>query len=764
MFRFGLKQKVYLLILLSFVLLTVLFIAIYIPFQNRISSATLERNTLLVRTLIERDKDDIANNIFDSSLRATQMRLKDMMTVGGVSNISVHDDKGDIIAREGLLEDSSQLLLSESVLGAGGIAVDVVHWDEHTMLRYIYEIKAVGERMGFVQVYYLLDDMVRQKQQSFIFFFFFLTSTLVALGFVVNYVMGRTVIRPIITLRDLMQKIQAGDFNQRMDVDRVDEIGDLASTFNDMANDLHASYSEIERKGEQIRSMRTYLKNIIDAMSSMVISVDQNRNITELNQAAVEYMNLQEVTALGCNICDFIPQFKQFRSQVDSVIHGGVPAELYRQKLTEAGEEQFNIFIYPLSDGVVGAVVRIDDVSELHKKDEQLKQAQKMETIGTLAGGIAHDFNNILAGIVGTASLLKYAISSNRLDKGMLVERVDTIEKSASRAAELVNQLLLLSSKQRVTLQVMDLNESLHHVVNIAHNSFDKSIEINVQYTIDTAMISADPAQIEQILLNFCVNASHAMTSMRSEHSSWGGLLTIAVDIFEADELFSKYNSDARQGEYWCVSIQDTGVGMSSAVLEKIFDPFFTTKDHGSGTGLGLSVAYSIIRQHGGFVEVRSVPGKGTNFELYLPAVETGEELSVTPASDDVQIVYGSGTILIIDDEEIVRSIAKTILEEAGYTVLLAVNGEEGVRIYRENQQEIAGVLLDLVMPKMQGHEVFENIKVLNPEVKVLMASGFVNDERAQEALTMGVKGFIQKPYSLEGLSSAVAKLLHSWS
>ena len=509
MLRFGLKQKVYLLILLSFVLLTIVFSAIYIPFQNRISSATLERNTLLVRTLIERDKNDIANNIFDSSHKAIQMRLEDMMAVGGVSNISVHDDEGKIIAREGVFADFGQLLLSESVLRAGGIAVDVVHLNSHTMLRYIYEIKVVGERMGFVQVYYLLDDMVRQKQQSFFFFFFFLIMALMALGGAVTYGMSRTVIRPIITLRDLMQKIMLGDFNQRMDIDRKDEIGDLASTFNSMANDLHASYSEIERKSEQIRSMRTYLKNIIDAMSSMVISVDQDRNITELNQAAVDYMDLQESKAVGRSICEFIPFFKQLLPQVDNVIRNGVPAELYRQKLTETDNEQFNIFIYPLSDGAVGAVVRIDDMSELYKMDEQLKQAQKMETIGTLAGGIAHDFNNILAGIVGTSSLLKYEMVSDKLNKDILMERVETIEKSAGRASELVNQLLVLSSKQKTALQEMDLNESLRHVVNIAHNSFDKSIEITAQYASGSAMINADPAPIEQVLLNFFVNASH---------------------------------------------------------------------------------------------------------------------------------------------------------------------------------------------------------------------------------------------------------------
>ena len=763
MLKIGLRQKVNYLLLLSFVLVSILFTFVYVPFQNRISANILDRSTLLVRTLIERDKDGIANNILDSSKRAIQLRAEEMMQVTGMASISVHDGTGAVLVQDGMLPKIGQLSLPGPILSSGGEAVDVVRKQTHTLLRYIYELKVVGERIGFLQVHYFLDDMVYQKRQSLFFFFCLLLSILFAFGLVLNYVMGRAIIRPVITLRDLMGKVQEGEFSHRMNENRNDEFGDLATSYNAMVIDLEQSYAEVEKKSAQIRSMRTYLKNIIDSMSSMVISVDENRVITEVNQAAVEYMAAGEGAdkIAGGNICDFIPFFVQYLPDVREVISGGQPLELYHQQLTRDTDERFNIAIYPLFDPARGAVVRIDDVTELYRKDEQLKQAQKMETIGTLAGGIAHDFNNILAGIVGTASLLKHSMASDQMDPAMILERVDTIEKSAGRAAELVNQLLLLASKQQMSLKRIDLNDSVRHIVTIAKNSFDKSIDVQVHYAAAPAIIHADASQVEQILLNLCVNGSHAMTIMHDEHTSWGGVLAIEVEAVGGDKAFSSKHRDADHDAYWCVTVRDSGVGMGASVLDKLFDPFFTTKEHGSGTGLGLSVAYSILRQHGGFIDVSSQPGKGSCFKLYFPSAGGDEPAPVERVSPAAaRLTQGSGTILIIDDEELVRTTATIILEEAGYQVKIAENGEEGLELYRTHMDEIDGVLLDLLMPKMQGHEVFVNLKQLNPEVRVLMASGFVSDERAQEALTMGVKGFIQKPFTLEGLSQAVARLL----
>jgi len=762
MFSLGLKQKVLITILGIFILFSLLFTAIFIPFQNKLSDNILNRNKLLIRTLIERDKDPIANEIFDHSSKAIEIRLKDMLRVDGVLLISVHDRKGHVIALEGPVTTPEELTVPGNVLSNGGIETNIIQWQDHTVLQYFYEIKAIGERMGFIQVYFLLDDMVRYKHYSSIFLMVFLAIVLLTLGSAGNYLLSRMVTQPIITLRDLMLKIQAGDFKQRMDIQRTDEIGELASSFNQMVNNLDASYSEIEQKTDQIQSMRRYLKNIIDSMSSMVISVDQNTKITALNQAALDFMDRKEHQCVGENICTFIPLFEQYRSNVQNVIRIGQPLELYQQKLAENLEKQYSIFISPLTDDARGAVIRIDDVSELHEKNEQLKQAQKMETIGTLAGGIAHDFNNILSGIVGTSSLLKYAMESNKLDNTMLSKSIDTIETSSNRASELVKQLLALSRKQEMNIKKIDLNESVRHVVNICKNSFDKSIEIREQYDNDIATSNADASQMEQILLNMCINASHAMTIMYDDYKNWGGKLSISVASFLTDRLFCERHSEAVEGSYWCITIADSGVGMDKETMAKIFDPFYTTKDYSFGTGLGLSIVYSTIRQHAGIVEVVSTLTKGTTFKIYLPFAEENNILNTTAQqSDDIGLRPGTGTILVIDDEAVVRSMAELILHEAGYTVLLAKDGEEGLQVFREYSSTISAVLLDLVMPKMHGHDVYKHLKEHTPEVKVLMASGFIHDERAGKALAMGVQGFIQKPYTLASLTSAINTLLH---
>jgi len=763
MFDLGLKQKALISILGIFTLFSLLFTAIYIPFQNQISDYILDRNKLLIQTLIERDKDPIANEIFDHSDTSIKIRLKDMLRVDGVLLISVHDKKGEIIAFEGPTTSPDELTIPTRVLTSGGTDSNISQWQDHTVLQYFYEIKAIGERMGFIQVYFLLDDMMRYKQYSFIFLMVFLASILLTLGSAGNYLLSKMVTEPIITLRDLMLKIQAGDFKQRMDIHRADEFGELASSFNEMANNLDASYSEIKQKTDQIRSMRSYLKNIIDSMSSMVISVDQDAKITALNQAALNFMGMDEQEGIGKNICSFIPLFEQYRSNVQDVIQTGTPLELYQQKLAENPEKLYAIFISPLTADAQGAVIRIDDVSELHEKDEQLKQAQKMETIGTLAGGIAHDFNNILSGIVGTASLLKYTMESGKLDDKTLNKSIDTIEISSRRASELVKQLLALSRKQEMSIGKIDLNESIRHVVNICRNSFDKSIEIREIYEHELAMSNADSSQIEQVLLNICINASHAMTIMHRDHNDWGGILSLSVTSFLPDKLFCERHSNAVEGNYWRITVVDSGVGMDDTTIKKIFDPFYTTKEYGLGTGLGLSIVYSTIRQHNGIVEVSSKPGNGTTFSIYLLSAEREDGSNATDVqSEATGLTFGSGTILVIDDEAIVRNMAELILRQAGYTVLLAKDGEEGLQLFREKSSEISAVLLDLVMPKMHGHEVYRHLKEQDPEVKVLMVSGFIHDERARKALSMGVQGFLQKPYTLASLTDAIDTLLHS--
>ena len=279
-------------------------------------------------------------------------------------------------------------------------------------------------------------------------------------------------------------------------------------------------------------------------------------------------------------------------------------------------EEYHNISIFPLiANGIKGIVIRVDDITELEKKEQQLRQAQKMEIIGTLAGGLAHDFNNILGGITGSLSLLKFKLQKDTaLDHDFMIKYLNIMEEAGRRAADLVKQLLSISSKQEMTLEPVDLDITIEHVMQICRNSFDKCIDLETLFSGTKAMINASPTQIEQVLLNLCVNAAHAMTTMRKEDEPQGGKLTVSLKKIFADKNFCIAHPEAHELEYWALTVQDTGVGMDTKTVAKIFDPFFTTKQKDKGTGLGLAMAYNIVQQHGGFIDVYS--GEGPR--LYL--------------------------------------------------------------------------------------------------------------------------------------------------
>jgi len=410
--------------------------------------------------------------------------------------------------------------------------------------------------------------------------------------------------------------------------------------------------------------------------------------------------------------------------------------------------------------GVIFAdhVARILSDMERDALEEQLLQAQKMETIGTLAGGLAHDFNNVLGGIVSTLSILQFEVQNNRqIDPEKLKKWLNIMDKAGQRAVEMVQQLLTLSRKQDTQFYPMDLKTTLWNVQNIIKNTFDKSINIHMQVPPEKAMAKADATHMEQALLNLCVNAGHAMTIMRSAQEPQGGTLTISLDQVRADADFCKIRPEAKQIDYWRISVEDTGVGMTPQTIAKIFVPFFTTKEKGKGTGLGLSMVYNIVQQHSGFINIYSEEGQGTTFDVYIPVLHNGEIRETQEKC--FELPQGKGIILVVDDEEIMRQAAGAILKKCGYEVLTASDGLQALQIFGKRYQEIACVLLDLVMPQKSGEQVYLEMKKIDSRVKVIMTSGFKQDERVTFALAQGVNAFIQKPYTLEKLSEVIKEV-----
>lgn len=399
--------------------------------------------------------------------------------------------------------------------------------------------------------------------------------------------------------------------------------------------------------------------------------------------------------------------------------------------------------------------------AEKERIQAQLIQAQKMEAIGTLAGGIAHDFNNMLGGIMGSLNLIELlAEKENLAQKEAFRKYLDTAIESSRRAAEVTRQLLTLSRRQDLQFAPVDIMQSIRNVLKICKNSFPKSVNLDFPSENSPLMVNADFTQIEQVILNLCVNASHAMTIMRNARGAEGGTLSVQAMRVKCDENFCAVHPQARvDADYARIKVSDTGIGMDEETRKRIFEPFFTTKDQGSGTGLGLAMVYNIVTQHQGFIDVYSEPGSGSTFTVYIPALAEAAS-GGSPGKKPEAIERGTGRILVIDDEAAILRIARGMLEQCGYNVITATNGKDGVMAYDEKADDISAVILDLSMPGISGHEVLRQLREINPSVKVLIASGLAEDEEIRHLASGGSAGFIQKPYTAVELSSRLKKLL----
>lgn len=391
-------------------------------------------------------------------------------------------------------------------------------------------------------------------------------------------------------------------------------------------------------------------------------------------------------------------------------------------------------------------IERIQMMEEKNKLESQLQQTQKMEAIGVLAGGVAHDFNNMLGGIMGAAELLGHYLPNDA--KAKQLHR--TILDSAIRAADLTKQLLAFSRQSAKASTTVNLHEIIREIVTLIKRTLDKQIVIEANLRAKKSSVMGDPSLLHNVLLNLCINASQAMPE--------GGILRLNTQNVWIDEYFCGASSfELQPGQYLEVEVQDNGCGIAQEHLGYIFEPFFTTKEQGKGTGLGLSSVYGTVQQHSGAINVYSELGEGTSFLILLPISEDAEKA----CTNFVDIKTGSGCILVVDDEEIMRSTAKAILESLGYEVIVAEDGEKALEIYKREKSKVDLVLLDMIMPVMNGKVCFEKLRKYDPQVPVILSSGFSTEDDLQEMRRSGLKGFIRKPYLTSALSRIVFEVLH---
>jgi len=551
--------------------------------------------------------------------------------------------------------------------------------------------------------------------------------------------------------------------------------------------------TERKRMESELIQARNFLKNIFDSSIDGITTTDLKGNIIYISPRARDILGYRQKEIVG--------------KKAYSLYDGGIEdAKAIMKELTEKGELKDHEMRFIRKDGelidinlsasllknengeVIGTLGIYRDITEKNKLLAQLHQAQKIEALGTLAGGIAHNFNNLLMAIMGNTSLMLLEIDPDHPN----YERLVNIEKQVQSGSGLTRQLLGYAREGGYEIKPVSLNQLVEETSD-TFGETKKEIRVHRELAEDLFGINADQGQIELVLMNLYVNAADAMPR-------GGDLFLKTMNVTHKDMSDRPYK--AKPGNYVLMAVRDTGIGMDKKTMDRIFDPFFTTKGMGRGTGLGLASVYGIVKAHGGYIDVdskkgharlasefRPVPegsgslrensetrlsarpprlkprdagrardgGRGTTFEIYLPA---SEKKVIKEKGKAAEVLMGTGTVLLVDDEDMILDVGEGILKTLGYKALIARGGKEAIELYKKERDKIDMVLLDMVMPDMGGGETYDRLKRINPKVKVLLSSGYSIDGQATEILKRGCDGFIQKPFNMKELSRSIREIL----
>ena len=580
-----------------------------------------------------------------------------------------------------------------------------------------------------------------------------------------------SITRPLELLTQQFAKGADGDFSLRMHHDTTDELGKLSSYFNSFMDRLETyqrslttEIREREETEQALRESEARFRDLYDKSKReeelylSLLSASPDAIVVYDMEGRVIFFNPAFTTIFGWTLDElkgeripFVPEAEREASWViiqALIDHGTACSGFQSRRLTKSGAT-IDVSIsgaryHDASGRPAGMLSILRDESETKKLEAQVQHGQRMESIGTLAGGIAHDFNNLLMGIQGRTSLMLADIEPDHIHE----DHLRGIEDYVKTATDLTRQLLGFARGGKYEVKVLAPNSVIEKTASMFGRTHK---EIDIRYDLEPGLwrIEADPPQMEQVLLNLFVNAWHAMPG--------GGELRLATRNREIAEEAAA-GIGVSPGRYVLIHVADTGFGMDKDIMTRIFDPFFTTKERGRGTGLGLSSAYGIVRNHGGMITVESRLGEGASFHIYLPA---SDRIVTTDAQQKgATLVRGAGTILLVDDEQIILEVGSALLETLGYRVLTADSGRKALELYQRHLREIRAVILDMIMPEMAGGTVFDELKALDADVTVLLSSGYSINGQAQDILAKGCSGFIQKPFSLQTLSIKLAEIL----
>ena len=517
----------------------------------------------------------------------------------------------------------------------------------------------------------------------------------------------------------------------------------------------HVQYTYNKRRAadEALRESEEKYRTILESIEEGYFETDLQGNLTFCNDPFCKILGYSRTQLIGMNSREYTtPETAQRIAGItDRLLKSGRPESMTAYDVIRKNGDKaaLELSVSLLKDkngraaGIRGMLrdVTLRKETEAEKRilEAQLQQAQKMESIGTLAGGIAHDFNNILMGIQGSATLMLLKIDPAHPN----VEKIKNIERFVENGTELTRQLLGFARRGKYQVKSTDLNEVIEKSSSLFART-KKEIQVFTDLHASLWTVEVDRGQIEQVLLNLYVNAWQAMPE--------GGDLLLKTENVRLDDNYDKpFKVEA--GKYVKISVSDTGVGIDWETQKRIFEPFFTTKEMGRGTGLGLASVYGIIKGHGGYIDVYSEKERGTTFRIYLPA---SEKEAVQEKSNAIAMIKGSGTILLIDDEKMILDVGCQLLEELGYKVLSAQSGREAIEVFQKYPEKIDLVIMDMIMPGMGGGETFDRLREINPKVKVLLSSGYSVNGQAAKILHRGCDGFIQKPFNLNQLAEKI--------